>query len=103
MKSSPKRCSPAPAADVLSRIFSRQKNCFSFWTPPPIFGPRASLRPRTYYTLFGLLATTGLRISEAMRLTVDDVTTDGLIVRNTKFRKNRMLPLHETTQAVLNS
>ena len=63
--------------------------------------PRGSLRPRTYYTLFGLLAATGLRISEAMHLMVEDVTTDGLIVRKTKFRKNRMLPLHETTQAVL--
>jgi integrase len=30
--------------------------------------PRGSLRPHTSYTLFGLLAVTGLRISEAMRL-----------------------------------
>jgi integrase/recombinase XerD len=63
--------------------------------------PRGSLRPLTYYTLFGLLSATGLRISEAMHLVVDDVTADGLIVRKTKFRKSRMLPLHETTQAVL--
>ena len=63
--------------------------------------PRGSLRPLTYYTLFGLLSVTGLRISEAMHLVVDDVTADGLIVRKTKFRKSRMLPLHETTQAVL--
>jgi hypothetical protein len=34
-------------------------------------------------TLFGLLAATGLRISEGLRL--DDVTADGLIVRRTKF------------------
>ena len=63
--------------------------------------PKTSLRPLTYYTLFGLLAATGMRISEAMHLMMDDLTTDGLIVRKTKFRKNRMLPLHETTQAVL--
>jgi integrase len=63
--------------------------------------PRGSLRPLTYYTLFGLLAATGLRISEAMHLVVDDVTADGLIVRKTKFRKSRMLPLHETTQVAL--
>jgi len=63
--------------------------------------PRGSLRPLTYYTLFGLLSATGLRISEAMHLVVDDVTADGLIVRKTKFRKSRMLPLHETAQAVL--
>jgi len=63
--------------------------------------PRGSLRPLTYYTLFGLLSATGLRISEAMHLVVDDVTADGLLVRKTKFRKSRMLPLHETTQAIL--
>lgn len=63
--------------------------------------PKGSLRPLTYYTLFGLLAATGLRISEAMHLVLDDVTTDGLVVRKTKFRKSRLLPLHETTQAAL--
>ena len=63
--------------------------------------PRGSLRPLIYHTLFGLLAAAGLRISEALRLTIDDVTDDGLIVRKTKFRKNRMLPLHETTEAAL--
>src|SRR5206468_8509727 len=61
--------------------------------------PKASLRPLTYYTLFGLLATTGMRVSEAMHLMIDDVTNEGLIIRQTKFRKSRMLPLHETTQA----
>ena len=63
--------------------------------------PKGSLRPLTYHTLFGLLAATGLRISEAMRLVLGDVTTDGLLVRKTKFRKSRLLPLHETTQAAL--
>jgi len=63
--------------------------------------PKGSLRPLTYYTLFGLLAATGLRISEAMHLVLDDVTTDGLVVRKTKFRKSRLLPLHETTEAAL--
>jgi integrase len=63
--------------------------------------PKGSLRPLTYYTLFGLLATTGMRISEAIHLMIDDVTNDGLIIGQTKFRKSRMLPLHETTQAAL--
>jgi integrase len=63
--------------------------------------PKTSLRPLTYYMLFGLLAATGMRISEAMHLMMDDVTSDGLVIRKTKFRKSRMLPLHETTQAVL--
>jgi integrase/recombinase XerD len=60
-----------------------------------------SLRPLTYYTLFGLLAVTGLRISEAMRLRINDVTSDGLVIRETKFHKSRLVPLHETTEAAL--
>jgi integrase/recombinase XerD len=63
--------------------------------------PRGSLRPQTYYTLFGLLAVTGLRISEAMHLRLDDVMADGLLVRKTKFRKTRWLPLHPSTVRVL--
>ena len=63
--------------------------------------PKGSLRPLTYYTLFGLLAATGLRIAEARHLVLDDITADGLIVRKTKFHKSRMLPLHETTAAAL--
>jgi integrase/recombinase XerD len=63
--------------------------------------PRGSLRPLTYHTLFGLLAATGLRISEAMHLLLADVTPDGIVVRKTKFRKSRLLPLHATTESAL--
>jgi integrase len=63
--------------------------------------PTRSLRPLTYYTLFGLLAANGLRISEALHLVLDDVTTDGLVVRRTKFRKSRLVPVHATTAAAL--
>lgn len=61
------------------------------------------LRPRTYATLFGLLASTGLRISEALTLTPSDVDLPGasLTVRKTKFRKSRLVPLHPTTVAAL--
>jgi integrase len=54
-----------------------------------------------YETLFGLLAVTGMRANEALRLMLEDVTEDGLVIRNTKFRKNRLLPLHETTWRAL--
>ena len=37
--------------------------------------PKTSLRPWTYYTLFGLLAATGMRVSEAIHLMMDDITT----------------------------
>lgn len=64
-------------------------------------GPPGSLRPHRYHTLFGLLASCGLRISEALALRIDDVTPDGLVIRNTKFRKSRLVPLHKTTAAAL--
>lgn len=63
--------------------------------------PRGSLRPHTYRTLFGLLAATGLRISEAMHLRPDDVTPDGLLIRMTKFRKSRQVPLHPSVYDAL--
>jgi integrase len=64
--------------------------------------PKRSIRPHTYHHLFGLLAATGLRISEALALQHGDVTDDGLIVRCGKFGKSRLLPLHPTTRAALN-
>jgi integrase/recombinase XerD len=56
---------------------------------------------QTYSTLFALLACTGLRVSEAINLRFKDITADGLIIRNSKYKKSRMIPLHETTQAGL--
>jgi integrase len=62
-------------------------------------------RGATYATLFGLLAATGIRVSEARRLTLEDVDLDGgvLHIRLTKFRKSRLVPLHPTTIAPLRS
>jgi integrase/recombinase XerD len=62
---------------------------------------RNTLLPHTYSTLFGLLAATGLRVSEAFNLRMDDITPDGLLIRATKFRKNRLVPFHDTTAVVL--
>jgi integrase/recombinase XerD len=63
--------------------------------------PKGGLRPWTYATLIALLSVTGLRISEALKLTVADVTSDGLLIRETKFRKTRLTPLHDTSAAGL--
>lgn len=63
--------------------------------------PGGSLRPWTYCTLFSLLAVTGLRISEALALRLRDVTPDGLVVRETKFHKSRLVPLHPSVVAGL--
>lgn len=64
-------------------------------------GPAGSLRPQTYSTFFGLLAATGMRVSEARDLHLKDVTAEGLLIRQTKFHKSRLLPVHETTWQAL--
>jgi integrase/recombinase XerD len=70
-----------------------------------LIGAASRTRPRlariTYRTLFSLLACTGLRVSEATHLRLDDITPDGLIIRRTKFHKSRLVPLHDTAQAAL--
>jgi integrase/recombinase XerD len=70
-----------------------------------LIGAASRTRPRlariTYPTLFSLLACTGLRVSEATHLRLDDITPDGLIIRRTKFHKSRLVPLHDTAQAAL--
>ena len=55
------------------------------------------------YTIFGLLAVTGMRVSEALNLDVEDVDLDEgvLTIRNTKFGKSRLVPVHPTTVTAL--
>jgi integrase len=55
-----------------------------------------SLLPKTYATLISLLAATGLRVSEALRLRISDITAEGLLIRKTKFQKTRLVPLHDS-------
>ena len=66
-------------------------------------GPSGSIRPTTYETLFGLMASAGLRVSEALHLRDADVDLKrGLLtIRQTKFAKSRLLPVHPTTVAAL--
>jgi integrase len=62
---------------------------------------RSAFAPLTYQTLLGLLASTGLRVGEALRLQMTDVWVDAdipyLHIRQSKFRKSRLVPLHATT------
>ncbi len=60
--------------------------------------PEGSIRPATYTTLLALIVATGLRISEVLALQLSDFSGSLLVIRNTKFRKNRLVPLHPTTQ-----
>jgi len=61
------------------------------------------LRGPTYATLFGLIAATGMRISEAVSLDRQDVDLKDklLSIRESKFRKSRLVPVHVTTRDAL--
>jgi len=63
------------------------------------------LKSATYATLFGLLAVTGMRVSEAINLKNDDVDGSARVitVRESKFGKTRLVPIHMTTQRALNA
>ena len=65
-------------------------------------GPAGTIAPLTWHYLFGLIAATGLRIGEALALQLHDITPDGLIIRDTKFGKTRMVALHPSTRQALN-
>lgn len=89
----------------------------SSWRPPPCLislpdirklldaalsrGPAGTIAPLTWHYLFGLMAATGLRIGEALALTLEDITDDGLVIRDTKFGKTRLVVLHATSQVAL--
>jgi len=58
--------------------------------------PANTITPLTWHYFFGLIAATGLRVSEALELTFDDLTANTLIIRNGKFGKTRMIVLHRS-------
>jgi len=65
--------------------------------------PVDGLKPHTYATLFGLLACAGLRISEALKLSRDDVDlANGVVlIAETKFHKSRLVPLDPSVSRAL--
>jgi integrase/recombinase XerD len=64
---------------------------------------RYGIRPRTYSTLITLLAVTGLRVGEALRLDRRDCDLKEaiLFIRETKFRKSRLIPIQRSTAEAL--
>jgi len=66
-------------------------------------GPSRSLRPAAISTLIGLLFATGLRIGEALKLSIADVDFRRrlLLIRETKFKKSRYVPLLPSTASQL--
>lgn len=88
----------------------------SHWTPPYIYTPddvamllqgarrlRSPLRAITYETLFGLLAVTGMRVGEAIRLDQTDVDHEAgaIVIRESKFGKSRLVPVDASTITAL--
>jgi integrase/recombinase XerD len=65
--------------------------------------PDDVLRRWTYYVLFGLLAVSGMRISEVLGLRLHDVDLQNsvLTVRGTKFGQSRLVPLHPSANKEL--
>jgi len=63
----------------------------------------AGLKGRTYSTIFGLLAVTGMRINEALLLDREDVNLEEgvLWIRRTKFGKSRLVPIDDSVRHIL--
>lgn len=83
-------------------IYSEQEIC-DLLAAARRLAPLGGLRPITYETIFGLIAATGLRVSEALHLRCGDVDLEQgvLTVRDTKFRKSRHVPMHATVMTAL--
>ena len=66
-------------------------------------GPAASLRPMVVSHLIGLLYATGIRIGEALNLTLADLDLKRrlLLIREGKFGKSRYIPLSASTASRL--
>jgi integrase len=97
-----------PPADVLARRIRRAVPYL--YTEQEIWALMAAtdrlhtpLRRASYRTLIGLLAVTGMRVGEAIRLDRPDLALPAgvVTVRDSKFGKSRELPLHPTTVTAL--
>jgi len=95
-----------PPGDVFGRAQRSRRTCHIF-TQDEIdrllraasqLTPTGSIRPITYTAMLSLIVCTGLRISEALKLELPDITDDGLLIRATKFQKSRLVPLHESAR-----
>ena len=90
----PQRHRPAPRIPSLEEIRKIMAQALSL-------PPAGSLTPLTFHAIIGLLACTGLRRSEATGLLLSDLGPDGLLVRNAKNHRDRLVPLHESARRAL--
>jgi len=83
-------------------LYSKEEICRLLEAALKMKSPH-ELQPHTRCCLFGLLAVSGLRLSEAINLQPQDVDcSEGVLtIRGAKFGKSRLVPLHPSTCAVL--
>lgn len=101
---------PATEIPPCGLFGKQQRRAPHIYSPEEITGlldAAGTLRPRlravTYQALLGLLAATGMRVGEAVRLTGADVDLDTgvLRVRHAKFDRERLVPLHPSATAAV--
>jgi len=97
-------CHQVPPLDVFGHAPKRRRTCHIF-TQDEIdrllqtaaqLTSRRSIQPVTFKAVLSLIVSTGLRVSEALKLQLSDITEEGLVIRATKFQKSRLVPLHAT-------
>jgi len=93
----------APVSRLVPYIYTRQELARILETAGQLRRQKPNpLRRQIYVMLFGLIAATGLRISEALNLRFGDVLSGGVLhICETKFSKSRLVPLHETVAFAL--
>ncbi len=97
-----------PPDDAFGRAVKSHRKCHIFteselqhlFQTAAQLSARSSIQAFTFVALLSLITATGLRISEALRLQLSDITEDGLLIRATKFQKNRLVPLHASRQGL---
>jgi site-specific recombinase XerD len=102
-----------PVHEVPSNLFSapKQRRLPYIYTPEEIarlvgaaqhLRETYPLRRQVYASLIGLIAATGLRVSEALDLRLPDILPEGVLqIRRAKFGKCRLVPLHPTAATAL--
>ncbi len=98
-----------PPSDVFGRLEPRRKirHIYSLEEVKALVSAvhriktKDPFRLRMFATLFTLMYATGIRFCEAVALDIEDLTDNGLMIKATKFRKDRIVSLHETTQSAL--
>ena len=93
-----------PAHRRIQPYIYSQKEITDLMTMAEKLTPLNGLRPRTYSTLIGLLASTGLRTSEALHLKRAEFEPEKgrMIIRETKFHKSRIVPINSSVSISLN-